>query len=101
MMSEAMNKDMKKFRIALRCAAAICFVIPVAAYLTFAAVSEKITYIYNYETLVRTVIHDNYYLVASIALTIGNQTWPILLPLALLLGAIDVGISLYRQIASS
>jgi uncharacterized membrane protein YccF (DUF307 family) len=100
-MQKSINKSTKKFRIALRCAAAISFVIPVAAYLTFAALSERITYIYNYETLEQTVIHDNYYLVASSALTIGNQTWPILLPLALALGAIDVGISLYRQIASS
>jgi hypothetical protein len=100
-MPKPVNKNLHRFRIALRIFAAVSFVIPTASYLTFAALLEKIRYTYNYDTLEQTVIHDTSYLVASTALAIGNQTWPILLPLALTLGAIDVGISLYRQISTS
>ena len=100
-MPKPVNKTLERMRIAMRCAGAVCFVIPVASYLTFASMLDKIKYTYNYDTLEQVVIHDTVYQVASTALTIGNSTWAILLPLSLAIGAIDVGISLYRQISSS
>ena len=100
-MSKPLNRLFVRPRIALRFATAISFLIPVASYLTFASMLDKIKYTYNYDTLEQTVIHDTAYVITSTALNIGNSTWPILLPLSLALGAIDVGISLYKQIASS
>jgi hypothetical protein len=100
-MPKPINKIFERFRIAFRCLAAVCFVIPIASYLTFASFLDKVKYTYDYDTLERVVINDTSYQVVSAALSIGNQTWPILLPLSLAIGAIDVGISLYRQIASS
>jgi len=100
-MAKEISKASKRFRIALRFVAAVCFATPIVAYLTFAFMFEKITYIYNYDTLEKLVVHDDAYLVSASALSIGNSTWPILMPLGLALGAIDVGISLYRQISSS
>ena len=100
-MPKPINKTFERFRIAFRCVAAVCFATPIVAYLTFASMFEKITYIYNYDTLEKLVVHDNAYLVSASALSIGNSTWPILLPLSLAIGAIDVGISLYRQISNA
>ena len=100
-MATPLNKISMRVRLALRCATAVSFIIPVASYLTFASMLDKIKHTYNYDTLEQIVIHDTAYTVTSTALAIGNSTWPILLPLSLALGAIDVGISLYKQISSS
>ena len=95
------NKIFNRIRVSVRWFGVLCGVTPVLSYLIFAASLDKITTVYDDDFLTSTVIKDNWYMLAKYSLTIGNESWTYLLPISLAIAAVDIGIGVYRQFASS
>jgi hypothetical protein len=88
----------EKLRLTLRIVGGSLGAFTVAAYLIFAFHFDKVRAKFDQMTGLVSVIEGPAYHASKDWLVIANWCWTYALPISLLIGAWDVGVSLFRQI---